>query len=312
MEFKGYSPDFLIADGFRRKASLPKLSAEQKKDLALSTEDQSELLHYGHFSVALSASRRFPYFTASNIDGRLFQKAERAASWKKDPRVKDFQWGTELYSAAKSDFDKGHMTRREDVQWGDTAGEAQEAADSTFYYTNAVPQHKDLNQKLWKSLEDYVLHSETRPKSLKICVFTGPMLSERDPFFVTDIKGQTVQLPVIFWKVILYPKSDGKLYRVGFIMSQRELLLGNAIAMASREVLEADPLFMGYDKAETYQVTVPFIETITGIKMPRATDTYEDERATDLILNEVEVPDSAPRGMNGKPFRPYQILNIKL
>lgn len=309
MSNQGYNPNFL-ADGKKKNVvKLPVLNKEQLNDLAPSSEDNSTLLHYQNYSLQLSASRRFPYFTASNIDGHLFQKAARASSWKKDPRVKDFQWGTELYSAAKSDFDKGHMTRREDVQWGETPEAAQEAANSTFYYTNAVPQHKDLNQKLWKSLEDYILHDETKKKLLRICVFTGPLLSERDPLFVSDIKGEAVRLPVIFWKVIVYPKEDGKLYRVGFIMSQKQLLLGNAIAVASRGPLEADPLFMGYDKAETYQVTVPFIEEITGIKMPKAKDIYQDERATDLIYTEVEVPDSAPRSMRG-PGLSYWIKNL--
>ena len=60
------------------------------------------------------------------------------------------------------------MTRREDVQWGITDEAAQEAADSTFFYPNAVPQHKELNQRIWKRLENYILHTETRKKSLKL------------------------------------------------------------------------------------------------------------------------------------------------
>ncbi|WP_262494899.1 DNA/RNA non-specific endonuclease [Aquimarina sediminis] len=95
---------------------------------------------------------------------------------------------------------------------------------ATFYYSNSVPQHKDLNRKIWVNLEDYVLHKETENKDLKVCVFTGPVLSSNDPEFVTKVNDTYIKIPRLFWKIIVYPKSDGKLYRVGFMMSQESLM----------------------------------------------------------------------------------------
>src|SRR3546814_8573174 len=116
--------------------------------------------------------------TATNIDGLQFKKVPRKDSWRKDTRIsKEFQFGKELYTAPKSNFDKGHMTKREDVQWGETFGIAFNAANSTFYYTNAVPQHNDLNRVIWRSLEDYILHHETKKNELRLCVFTGTVLT---------------------------------------------------------------------------------------------------------------------------------------
>ncbi len=181
------------------------------------------------------------------------------------------------------------MTKREDVQWGDTPALAQQAADSTFYYTNAVPQHKSLNQKIWKRLEDYILHTETRKKSLKICVFTGPILTHNDPPFVTAVKNQTILIPIIFWKVIIFPKEDGNLYRVGFMMSQRRLLTENGIVEELEMASDSNEIFMKFDDAETYQVNVPLIELLADMQFPKAIDSYEDEREVKLILEEIDI-----------------------
>ena len=108
--YKGQNPDFLGED---QKVNLPVLENKQIADLA---EDNSKntILSYINYSVLLSSSRKFPYFTASNIDGPLFKKISRddvfdgkGEKWTKDSRIsEDNQWGNELYNAKKSDFDK--------------------------------------------------------------------------------------------------------------------------------------------------------------------------------------------------------------
>lgn len=287
--YKGFNPEFLKDDVVTENVTLPILGNRHKNDLAPVSDNTKSIVDYFNYSVQLSISRKLPFFTASNIDGILFKKASRAASWKKDERVKDYQWGTELYSADKSDFDKGHMTKREDVQWGETPGLAQKAADSTFFYSNAAPQHKDLNRAIWKSLEDYILHTETRPNSLKVCVFTGPILSKNDPAFVTKIKDETILIPTLFWKVIVFPKSDGKLYRVGFMMSQNRLLIENGIVEELEVSSDEDELFMQFDDAATYQVNISLIEKLADIKFPKAIDSFEDERTNKLVLKEIDI-----------------------
>lgn len=286
--FKGFNHNFLIDDTVKESVRFPILGMSHRSDLAPVNDNDKSSVNYLNYSVQLSASRKFPFFTASNINGQLLKRASRATVWKKDERVKEYQWGTELYSAAKSDFDKGHMTRREDVQWGKTPVLAQKAADSTFFYTNAVPQHKDLNQVIWKSLEDYILNTETRKESLKVCVFTGPVLSPNDPPFITEVKGERIQIPAIFWKVVVYPKSDGKLYRVGFMMSQRKLLIDNGIVEVLPQVTAEDQRFMQFEDAETYQVNISLIEQLADLKLPEAIDSYKDIRSSKLVIKEIE------------------------
>lgn len=281
MLFQGYDENFIS----NKNISLPKLNDDQINDV-VRDKDGNDIIKYINYSLQLSATHKFPFYTATNIDGLLFKKVPRKDNWRNDKRVEDYQWGKELYSAPKSDFDRGHMTKREDVQWGETIGIALNAADSTFYYTNAVPQHKDLNRDIWRSLEDYILHTETKQNELRVCVFTGPVLSHSNPYFVTPINNKQIQIPSLFWKVVVFQKEDGNLYRVGFMMSQNKLLSKNAIV----EELESDnELFMQFDDADTYQVNISLIEDITGLEIPKAIDSYSDERSLKLILKEIDI-----------------------
>ncbi|MEZ4927033.1 MAG: DNA/RNA non-specific endonuclease [Saprospiraceae bacterium] len=309
--FRGFDHDFLIDDTVKEKVPFPKLGPSHKKDIAPVEGSKESILNYHNYSVQLSASRKFPFFTAANINGGLFKDADRAKSWKKDKRAKDHQWGLELYKAAKSDFDKGHMTKREDVQWGITNELAQKAADSTFYYSNAVPQYSKLNQRVWKSLEDYILNIETKKRSLKICVFTGPVLSKKDPPFVTMVDGQTVLIPVLFWKVVVFPKEDGKLYRVGFLMSQKKLLTENGIVHELEATKADEELFMQFEDAGTYQVNTSLIEKLADITLPKAIDSFKEDRSIKLVLEEVEV-DPYLESYSAKQKMGFSIQNIVL
>ncbi|WP_180234189.1 DNA/RNA non-specific endonuclease, partial [Bacillus cereus] len=88
--------------------------------------------------------------------------------WHFDPRIdKQYQCGDELYE--NNDLDRGHLVRRRDPIWGDSA---EEANKDTFHFTNCSPQHRDLNQKTWAELENYILNN-AKNFNLKVTVFTG-------------------------------------------------------------------------------------------------------------------------------------------
>ncbi|MBK7407932.1 MAG: DNA/RNA non-specific endonuclease [Saprospirales bacterium] len=270
--------------------------AEQRRTRAGGPGDRQSQEHpdYQNFSTVQHAQRRFPIYTAANIDGNLFRRLPREDNWQLEPRIQaTHQWGPSLYSAKKSDFDKGHMTKREDAQWGHTDEEAKKGALSTFYYTNAVPQVAKLNQQLWRGLEDYILKSETVDRGLKINLFTGPVLSDTDPVFVSEVDGQQVRIPTLFWKVIYFTKSSGRLHRVGFLMGQEELLENMEIVHpreTSRDLLisEDDKLFMEFNKADIYQVNVSTIGKLTKLRFTAATEPFKDKRSVALIRKEVQ------------------------
>ncbi|WP_194767491.1 DNA/RNA non-specific endonuclease [Tamlana sp. I1] len=279
--------------------SIPEISSKEIEKFETHSLDTAHYyLDYINYSVFQNPFRKFPYFTASNIHGNLFKEITRnelfsgkGDTWKKDSRIPETeQLGYELYSAEKSDFDRGHLTKREDVQWSEDRKVAIAAAESTFFYTNAMPQVDRLNRGIWRQIEDYILHNQTISKQIKINLFTGPIFLDNDPDFVTKIKEDVIQLPYLFWKVIYYQNND-KLHRTAFLTSQKKLLEKRRIVkpvVRSDEQLESD-LFMTFKDAETYQVRVDFIEKLSGLKFHEAAENFVEETPEELIVSGVNV-----------------------
>ena len=278
---------------------IPEISStEDEKFITNGLNRSTYLLDYINFSVLHNPFRKFPYFTASNIHGNQFQKIKRKElfsgkgdRWKKDTRIpKEEQLGHELYSADKSDFDKGHLTKREDVQWGDNRDKAVAAAESTFFYTNAMPQVDRLNRGIWRKIEDYILHHQTISEHIKINLFTGPVFRDNDPNFVTEVRDTIIQIPCLFWKVIYY-QNDNVLHRTAFLTSQKNILEKRRIVKPSVRGHEVEDtgLFMTFKDAETYQVRVDFIEKLSGLKFHEATEKFVEDTPEELILSGVNV-----------------------
>lgn len=210
---KGYKINFL---GIDVPAPVPRPPiANDVVTLTVGGGDAT-LLPYTHFSVCMSKRRRMCRFTACNVEGGNLQDLPRSGiPWRLDPRLdEESQAGNDLYR--DNDLDRGHMVRRLDPVWGD---DAEAANEDTFHYTNSCPQHKDLNQKTWNDLEDYVLDNAGKHR-LNINVFTGPVFRPEDPDY------RDFQLPLDFWKVVVMVKDDGTLSATAYTLSQRDLVTG--------------------------------------------------------------------------------------
>lgn len=233
----GYDSTFL---GLDYKVELPGLSEEMKKDVSY-MDNGSYVLDYTHFSIVMCRSRCLAYFTAVNIDGNQAKNIKRSGdSWNFDPRIpKDAQYGDELY--AKNDLDRGHLVRRLDPVWGDKAIQAN---NDTFHFTNSSPQHKNLNQKIWLDLENYILKN-AQNHNLKVSVFTGPVFRSDDMIYREKFK-----IPAEFWKVAVMIKDDGKMSATAYLQTQKNMI---------------ENLEFAYGEYKTYQVPVARIEEITGL-----------------------------------------------
>ena len=114
---------------------------------------------------------------------------DRKGSFKKDTKAiaAEHQFGNELYNAIKAngfrpnDFEQGHLTSFQEVIWGKTPEERKKAADDTFYFTNCVPQHERVNSGLWRSLEQYVLKTQTIHHGLKSKRYYRPPAGRQRP-----------------------------------------------------------------------------------------------------------------------------------
>ncbi|WP_149304452.1 DNA/RNA non-specific endonuclease [Pareuzebyella sediminis] len=273
-------------------------------DVAVNKETNDSVLDYISYSVIQSKSRRVPLISASNIYRVKFEKVSRTGIFKGDKRINkneqlttnDYKRFNRIKAAA---IEKGHMTKREDVQWDINGNEnnAQEAAKSTFYYPNASPQHDSLNNGPWKYLENSVIIKGRVPKPSKVCVFTGPVLDKNDPEFKEKLyDGSTFKIPILFWKVIYYIKQDGKLYHAGFLMGQINPLRRDELVdefslrgFGEEESVSSLKPFLNFREDENYQVPISLIEELTKLKFDNAIDRHAIIKPTPLKLESVQI-----------------------
>jgi endonuclease G len=233
----GYDPSFLGED---YTVPHPTYTSNVELDLA-PLSSGGTILHYTHFSIVMSKTRRLAYYTIVNIDGNQLIDVQRANDkWYFDPRIEHrYQCGPELYSG--NSLDRGHLVRRRDPVWGVNA---EEANRNTFHFTNCSPQHAYLNQKTWLELENYILDHAENDK-LRVTVFTGPV------FRTDDMLYRGVQIPAEFWKVVVMVKADGTLSATAYLQTQKNLI---------------ENLEFAYGAYKTYQVPIPHIEELTGLQ----------------------------------------------
>jgi len=234
----GYDPHFLGIE-----IPLPTLSENLLKQATrLKGKKDEFLLRYEHFSLVMHKERQLAIFTASNIDGREARNIRRQSDvWLYDLRIdRDDQIGHELYRG--TDLDRGHLTRRMDPAWG-PFDIAKKAEIDTFHFTNCAPQFSKFNRQLWLGLEDYLLDN-TNKDQMRISVYTGPVLDEKDPPF------REARIPQQFWKVVSFVKPDGNLSSTAYVVSQKDLLTR---------------LEFVFGEFKTYQTSVRHVATLTGL-----------------------------------------------
>jgi endonuclease G, mitochondrial len=252
---RGYNERFLR----NFPIALPGLSADQRRLAARVRsvgEEPSPLeLKYQHFSVVLNAERRLPFYSICNIDGAKRIRVDRdtgqatslpeaSESWAIDPRVPDeAQLSDAFYARLRRDlriprdfFARGHMTRREDPNWG-RGDLAERANDDTFHHPNGCPQVNNAfnsSQKAWQGIENFVLNN-TDDANLRVTVITGPVFRDDDPVYEDDEFG-AVLLPRRFWKIVARVEDERRL--VFAVLADQSEVMDLMIA-AGREAREA-------------------------------------------------------------------------
>lgn len=253
---KGYQSRFL---GSKFNIPVPEPKPAIRKFIARLTGTDSIVLKYYHYSVIFHSVRMMPLISAINVDGdteKRKDESKRKDVWLRDNRIDyDIQAGDSFYR--NSGFDRGHMSRREDANWGNTPEEAKKFADLTCMFTNACPQINKLNQSsrrgLWGKLETVVLEQGAmlqQGRTARISVFNGPIFKDSDPVF------RGIQVPMDFYKIILWLSDSKALKATAFRLSQTEL-----VDTIDFEAIDID------QNAEfaAYQVSIVSLEKETGI-----------------------------------------------
>jgi endonuclease G, mitochondrial len=222
------------------------------------TRSGARIRDYVHFSLAMSASRRFARWVAWNIDGGSIKKLSR----KGIPFVVDPEYGLDqqvdddLYRANR--LDRGHVARRADLLWGELP-EASRANVDSFFFTNITPQLDDFNQGsrggVWGRLEDAIF-ADADVDDLRVSALGGPI------FKPNDFRYRDVLVPRSFWKIIAYVEN-GTLTAKAFVLTQDDL----------ESKLES----LGLEEFKVFQVTVTDLSERTSLDFGnlRAADTMQ-------------------------------------
>lgn len=225
---KGYVPASNTSDYHRNGtgAAIP-----QTAKLLTPGGGNYETVHHTYYSLGYSEEHEQAAWVAYTLtDQSLYvPNVNRAKKFKYDPQVS-------TYSATHSDYSHSGYTRGHMAPAGDMAFNRQ-AMEETFYMSNMSPQIKQLNNGIWKELEESVRDWAIDKKELVIV--TGPIL--------TNIKKKIgkknkISVPGAFYKVIL--DVDG---------SNRD---GIAFVIPHRVCDE---------RLQDFAVTIDSVEEITGL-----------------------------------------------
>jgi endonuclease G len=252
-KFPGYKAKFISPRGGKTfNIPLPKITDRAPGTVAQLKNGRGTVLNYRNFSVEMRKDRRLCYYSAVNIDGSAtFDVKGARPGWKYDNRLdRELQIKDECYGdESDGKFSRGHMTRREDPNWGKDRDDAVISNKHTFFVTNACPQIQPFNAGIWLELEDYALEN-CEQDQMRISVFTGPIF--RDSGANADPEYFGVKVPVEFWKIIAFKHDETKeLTATGYRLSQRNLL-----------PTAEEFVFGQFAKS---QVTIRFIERVTGL-----------------------------------------------
>jgi endonuclease G len=260
----GFDPDFIQG----REIPLPTLG-ERVKETAF---NDGASIDHARFSIVFNTARGFAVYAAHNIDGAaVIPEGEipRRDRFRLDPDVPSAQQVDNDRGYVNNPWDRGHLVRRHSLHWRDRA-EAELADSESFFWTNITPQHENLHDTAWGSIEDWMLEfADDNDKQASI--FTGPVLTPDDPEHQNKPGEAPIKIPAGFWKILAI-KHGGDLRAAGFLVWQRDFDKPTPVAF--------DPLLE--------QVRLTTIEYLTGLS-------FGDLRDADPLRFGVQFADFAAR-----------------
>ncbi len=286
----GYQPDF---PGAGCRLPLPQIVGN-RFGRPLHLQDGTTELKYWNYSVVMNQDRALAFFSAANIRPRERKQNSDGTDFIRDPRIDEVlpqaQLDHPFYAGGipgrpqdrtGNPFDRGHLTRREDLQWGTTPAAAKRNGDDSFHFTNCVPQHHLFNQNslqngLWNRLETMAVRHLTDAENL--CIINGPVfnapasrIDRRDPARPKILKLQLtarrrldplykgIPIPRMYFKLIAW-QSAGVLQARAFVVTQ-ELLLETLSLQTADEAATLTP-----QEIALYEVSIPALEKLTDLR----------------------------------------------
>jgi endonuclease G, mitochondrial len=253
---RGYDPALLRPGKLDGRVFLPSLGKSLVGHAAPRVDDKKAgtfVLDYHYYSVVMHKVRRFAIYSAASIDyNRRYAMTRSKDVWRVDQRIRaEAQVTGECF--ANNAFDRGHLTRREDCEYGPDQATALAAANDTCHWTNCTPQAAKFNEgkQLWAGLEMHILEEAVEKDRFRAQVITGPVFADDDaplPGFAD------VRCPARFWKGVAAIDASDKLFATAYLLDQRDEI--------ARSRGGPDVPFTPY---KTFQTTIANIESLTDL-----------------------------------------------
>lgn len=150
----------------------------------------SQIKEYNGFTLSFNKDNRTPNYVAWQLLAEETDGQEtRSNAFHQDSGIEGCP---DEFAYRYSGFDRGHLCPAADQKW------SQDAMFDCFVMANMVPQHPDLNQKAWETLENKSRLWAKRDKA--IWIVAGPIYEESDTL---RIGNYNVRVPGACFKAIL-------------------------------------------------------------------------------------------------------------
>jgi len=257
----GYDPDFL-GDGFR--IGIPWINYEVFVDVLKRDELRDNYIaDYRHYSVVMSRKNRQAYLSACNLDQTRYRSVS-GRTWFVDSRIgAENQMDNRYYKGPDNDWDRGHLTRRTAVTWGDSDHIARMASNGSCSYANACLQHRLFNQDEWR-IPEKIAKKLDRDLNGRLSIMTGPLFTQNDRWFdPDDYDVPPGRVPAGFWKIIYYiDKKKSKAAGENVLGCEAYLVYQDELSMRDKKGAKQIDI-------ATLQVTITELTDLTGIQFPQ-------------------------------------------
>lgn len=213
----GYQVDFLGRD---HRIDLPEPGLALLSDVLQppGLPENEFVVPYINYSLLMSRSTKQALYSAANVDLSKMKKvpSRKGRNWFVDRRVGATNQ-IPNYPYQGTLWDRGHLTRRTAVTWGEDSNYATRASNDSCAYTNACMQHKNFNEDDWRAIE-LLVSSFTNAD--KLSVLTGPIFTRADRYYTKEFEDFPVRIPAAFWKILAYVNDEEELRSQAYIFFQ--------------------------------------------------------------------------------------------
>lgn len=258
MPSTGYQPDFL---GARNEFALPEITAEHVSSIAFPRGSDEPFLHYPNYTVVMNRKTRQALYSAANAD--FTRNTGRGRRFRLDRRIDESLQLDNIYykdlNGIENPYDRGHLTRRAAIAWGDSPRQANKASKDSCFFTNVTLQHKNVNQDEWHALEKAIENASIDADN-RFNIICGPIFTGLDRTITPTPNLEPGIIPSAFWKIIAYiGKDTGQLEVNAFIVFQDDEPIQRMGQVLGNQAI---------DPFKEYQTSTTLIEELTGLEFP--------------------------------------------